>query len=180
MYDWGRGDLIRKLITLRKNAGIKADSPISFQSQYSGLVAATHGNRQRLLMALDSDLSKVPDGFSQVLETDGQRIRVWQATSVAPDTTVTLHCDNVRPGPGQAVYAVGSLLELSAWDAAHAIALQAGAANRWSASVTLPSQQSIEWKCLIRSVSDVNEVYWQASPNNRFTSGADSKSVGNF
>ncbi|WP_339541702.1 glucan 1,4-alpha-maltotetraohydrolase domain-containing protein [Pseudomonas sp. JAI120] len=180
MYDWGRGDLIRKLISLRKDAGISADSPIRFQTHYSGLVAAIQGSRKRLLIALDSDLSKVPDGFSPALFADGQRIRSWQAASAPSDTTTTLHCDNVRPGLGQAVYAVGSPIELGAWDPAHAIALQPGAANRWSGTVVWPTQQHIEWKCLIRSLSNINEVYWQDGLNNQFTTGAASETAGNF
>jgi alpha-amylase len=180
MYDWKRGDLIRKLITLRKSAGIKADSPISFQGQYSGLVAATNGSKQQLLVALDSDLSKVPDGFTPVMNADGQRIRVWQSAKTADIATATLHCNNVRPGLRQAVFAVGSALELSAWDPAHAIPLQPSAADRWSGAVTLAAGQNIEWKCLIRSLDNVSEVYWQGDPNNRFLSGANIESVGSF
>ncbi|WP_095110994.1 glucan 1,4-alpha-maltotetraohydrolase domain-containing protein [Pseudomonas sp. Irchel 3E20] len=180
MYDWGRGDLIRKLIKLRKDAGIKADSPIRFQAQYSGLVAATEGSRQQVLLALDSDLSKVPEGFTPVLDADGQRIRVWLAAPATPGAATTLHCDNVRPGPGQAVFAVGAPLALGAWDPAHAIALQPGTQNRWSGTVSLATQQSIEWKCLIRSLSNVNEVYWQGDPNNRVVPGATAESVGSF
>ncbi|QDH63340.1 glucan 1,4-alpha-maltotetraohydrolase domain-containing protein [Pseudomonas azotoformans] len=180
MYDWGRGDLIRKLISLRKDAGIRADSPISFQTHYSGLVATLQGSRKRLLIALDSDLSKVPEGFSPALFADGQRIRSWQAAPAPSDTTTTLHCDNVRPGLGQAVYAVGSPIELGAWDPAHAIPLQPGASNRWSGTVVWPTQQHIEWKCLIRSLSNVNEVYWQDGLNTQFTTGAASETVGRF
>jgi alpha-amylase len=180
MYDWGRGDLIRKLISLRKDAGIKADSPISFQTHYSGLVATLQGSRKRLLIALDSDLSKVPDGFSPALFADGQRIRSWQAVPAPSDTTTTLHCDNARPELGQAVYAVGSPIELGAWDPAHAIPLQSGASNRWSGTVVWPTQQHIKWKCLIRSLSNVNEVYWQGDVDNQFITGASSETAGSF
>lgn len=179
IYDWMRGDFIRQLIGLRKAAGIKADSPISFQTNYSGLVATTNGSAQRVLIALDSNLSKEPPGFAPVVNSDGGRIRVWLAPAAA-DVTTTLHCDNVRPAPGQAVYAVGSPLELGAWDPLHAVALQSSGPTRWSGTVTLSVQQSIEWKCLIRSLSNVSEYYWQSDPNNRFSSGADSQSVGRF
>lgn len=180
MYDWGRGNLIRTLIALRKSAGIRADSPISFQTQYSGLVAATNGTQQRILMALDSDLNKVPDDFTPVMNADGQRIRIWKTATTAQDVPLTLHCDNAQPGNRQAVYAVGSPLELSAWDPAHAIPLQPSTPNRWSGIVTLPAQQAIEWKCVIRSLDNINQVDWQADPNNRASPGTQTESVGHF
>ncbi len=75
---------------------------------------------------------------------------------------------------------MGSAIELGAWDPAHAIALQPGAANRWSGNVVWSTQQHIEWKCLIRSLSNINEVYWQDGLNNQFTTGAASETAGNF
>ena len=43
-----------------------------------------------------------------------------------------------------------------------------------------PTQQSIEWKCVIRSLSDVNAVYWQGGLNNQFTTGDADETVGRF
>ena len=43
-----------------------------------------------------------------------------------------------------------------------------------------PTQQHIEWKCLIRSLSNVNEVYWQDGLNTQFTTGAASETAGSF
>lgn len=180
MYDWGRGDLIRALIKLRKDAGIRADSPIRFQSHYSGLVATINGSRQRLLIALDADLSMIPEGFTKALFADAERIRAWQTRSAPEDTTTTLHCDNANPGNGQAVYAVGSPVELGAWDPAHAIALKPTAPKRWSGAVVWPTQQAIKWKCVIRSLTNVNEVYWQKDPDNSLTTSAGTEAVGSF
>ncbi|MGV8918288.1 MAG: glucan 1,4-alpha-maltotetraohydrolase domain-containing protein [Pseudomonas sp.] len=66
MYDWQRADLIRSLIKLRRQAGIKADSPITFLGNYSGLVAQTTGTEQSLLIALNSDMANPVQGKGEL------------------------------------------------------------------------------------------------------------------
>lgn len=78
------------------------------------------------------------------------------------------------------MYAVGSPVELGAWDPAHAIALKPTAPQRWSGAVVWPTQQAIKWKCVIRSLSNVNQAYWQKDPDNSLTTGADTEAVGSF
>jgi len=182
MYDWQRGDLIRQLIDIRKEAGIKADSPIRFQPQYSGLVATTTGARKSLVIALDSDLTKLPQGLTQqALTWDGGKIRIWSTAPEQPPVSVRFTCDFATPLPGQNVYATGASLELGAWDPGHAIALTHNPqANRWTSDIELPVKQGIEWKCIVRSNDPSAAVHWQPGPNVSFTSGAVSETRGAF
>jgi alpha-amylase len=182
MYDWQRGEMIRQLIKTRKEAGIKADSPIRFQPQYSGLVATTTGTRKSLVIALDSDLTKLPQGLGQpTLERDGGKIRLWSTAPEQPPVRVAFTCDYATTYPGQSVYVVGSSLELGAWDPGHAVALNyKPEENRWTGSIDLPAQQGIEWKCIVRGNDPSSAARWQPGPNVSFTSGAANQTRGTF
>jgi glucan 1,4-alpha-maltotetraohydrolase len=46
--------------------------------------------------------------------------------------------------------------------------------------VVWPTQQAIKWKCVIRSLTNVNEVYWQKDPDNSLTTSAGTEAVGSF
>lgn len=182
MYDWQRGDLIRQLIKLRKEAGIKADSPIRFHTQYSGLVATTTGVRKSLIIALSSDFAKLPEGLSQpTLTSDSGKIRIWSTPPEQSPVTVRFTCANTSPQPGQSVYVAGSSIELGAWDPAHAIRLNNNPQeNRWTGAIDLPAQKNIDWKCIVRSDDPSGAVRWQPDPNVNFTSGAVSETRGTF
>ncbi|WP_219096501.1 glucan 1,4-alpha-maltotetraohydrolase domain-containing protein [Pseudomonas sp. UMAB-40] len=182
MYDWQRGDLIRQLIKFRKEAGIKADSPIRFQPQYSGLVATTTGARKSLVIALDSNLTKLPPGLSDpVLNRDDGKIRIWSIAAEHLPVSVRFTCDYATPQPGKTVYAVGSSLELGAWDPRHAVALnRSPAQNQWSGSIDVPADQGIQWKCIERNNDSSDAVRWQPGPNVSFTSGTESETRGTF
>ncbi|WP_434624958.1 DUF1921 domain-containing protein [Pseudomonas sp. Z1-29] len=169
MYDWQRDELIRRLIKLRKDAGIRADSPIRFHPNYSGLVATTSGSRKALVIALQSDLQQLPQGMqAAALEWDNGAIRIWSIPAEPPQVSVSFHCDNPGAQHGESVYAVGSSLELGAWDPRHAVPLE-GSNNRRSSVIQLPAQQQVEWKCMVRR-QDSAEIRWQPGPNVSFTS----------
>ncbi|MBK5512951.1 glucan 1,4-alpha-maltotetraohydrolase domain-containing protein [Pseudomonas sp. TH15] len=182
MYDWQRDQLIRQLIKLRKSAGIRADSPILFNRQYSGLVATTSGTRGSLVIALKSDLQKLPEGMgAPVLNWDNGDIRIWSTpaqSAAAAAVKVSIRCDNAKPQAGEGVYAVGSSLEFGAWDPQHGIALNS-VGNGWSTSIEVPARQQLEWKCIVRG-QNASPIYWQSGPNNTFTSGVASDTVGRF
>ncbi|WP_218191733.1 MULTISPECIES: glucan 1,4-alpha-maltotetraohydrolase domain-containing protein [unclassified Pseudomonas] len=179
MYDWQRDQLIRQLIKLRKSAGIRADSPIRFNTAYSGLVATTQGVRGTLVIALKSDLQQLPQGKdAPTLNWDNGDIRIWSGPVEPATVAVNVHCDNANPQPGESVYAAGSSLEFGAWDPQHAIALTLNN-KRWSTTVEVPGQQQLEWKCIVRGQAPT-AVYWQAGANNAFKSGAVSDTVGRF
>jgi alpha-amylase len=182
MYDWQRGNLIRQLIKIRKEVGIKADSPIRFQPQYAGLVATTTGARKSLVIALDSDLTKLPLGLADpVLTWDDGKIRIWSIAAEHLPVSVRFTCDYATSLPGKTVYAVGSSLELGAWDPVHAVALtNTSPQNRWSGSIDVPAQQVIQWKCIERNNDSSGTVRWQPGPNVSFTSGTDYETRGTF
>ncbi|WP_262136052.1 glucan 1,4-alpha-maltotetraohydrolase domain-containing protein [Pseudomonas sp. Marseille-Q5117] len=180
MYDWNRGPLIRQLIKLRKNAGVRADSPIRFHTRYSGLVATISGSRKSVVIALGSDLERLPTELEKpALEWDAGAIRIWSVAAHAAPVSLRLNCDNAHPQRDESVYAVGSTLELGAWDPRHALALSASD-GRWSASIEIPARQAIEWKCIVRSSDPSGVVYWQANPNTSVTTGTVSETTGRF
>jgi len=183
MYDWQRADLIRKLIQIRRQAGIKADSPITFHTNYSGLVAKTSGTEQSLLIALGSNLSSPPQGGGDlVLNSDNGQIRIWRYSPAQTTVDVSLRCDNGITQPGDSVYAVGTGLELGDWDPAHAVRLaDTSAYPQWRGSINLSAQQSFEWKCIVRSDADPAAVkIWQPGDNNHFTATQGASAVGSF
>jgi alpha-amylase len=174
--------LIRQLIRLRKEAGIKADSEIRFHPQYSGMVATTTGTLKSLVIALDSDFTILPQSLGQpALAADGAKIRIWSTPAEQPPIGVHFNCDYAPTAFDQTVYAVGSSLELGAWDPRHAIALTHNPQeNRWTRVIELPAHQLVEWKCIMRNSNSPDSVRWQPGPNVSFTSGEASVTRGTF
>jgi len=167
MYDWPRGAFIRQLIALRKSAGIRADSAVSFNSEYTGLVAQTTGATQTLIVALDSNMpdSKIPDGFNMAVYAQGGAIRVWRG-STSPDLIrVHLLCANGETQPGQSVYAVGSGTELGDWNPALAVRLENSQHPLWQGQVWLRNMADYQWKCIIRDEKDASQITWQKDPD---------------
>ncbi|MEE4681420.1 glucan 1,4-alpha-maltotetraohydrolase domain-containing protein [Pseudomonas alliivorans] len=181
MYDWPRGSLLRQLIQIRRSAGIRADSPITFLSSDAGLVAEVTGTQQLLLIALGSGYSRdqIPAGFTPVLSSghDGA-IRIWSANAVE----VRLRCENGQTRLGESVYAVGSGPELGDWNPARAVRLNdAGQYPQWQGNVRLPDKVRYEWKCIVRSDADPGKVIrWQEGANTGFVAQQGGSSKGTF
>lgn len=183
MYDWPRGALIRQLIALRRSAGIRADSPIVFLGNYSGLVAKTTGDKQTLLVALASDLdgAKVPATFTQALDSNSGDIRIWRSTPEARSVSIQLRCNQGKTQPGESVYAVGSSLELGDWLPARAVRLEdVSQYPLWQGQIDLPEGGHYEWKCIIRSERDASVVRWQDGANTQFEAKQGGSSTGSF
>lgn len=183
MYDWPRGALIRQLIALRRSAGIRADSPIVFLGNYSGLVAKTTGDKQTLLVALASDLdgTKVPPAFTQSLDSNNGDIRIWRSAPQAGNVSVQLRCDQGKTQPGERVYAVGSSLELGDWNPARAVRLtDVSQYPLWQGRVDLPEGGHYEWKCIVRSEQNTSQVSWQTGANTVFDAKQGGTSSGSF
>lgn len=78
-------------------------------------------------------------------------------------------------------YAVGSSLELGAWDPRDAVALaHRPAQNQWNGSIDVPADQDTLWKCIERNNDASHAVRWQPGPNVSFTSGTESETRGTF
>jgi len=190
MYDWGYGDFIRQLIQIRRTAGIKADSAIEFHTGFSGLVATVSGSDQQLLIALDSNLGspgQVASGnFTQALTSDNGQVRIWRTDSAGDGggdlVSVNFRCDNGITQWGDSVYAVGNVSQLGNWSAAAAVRLtDTSAYPTWKGSISLPAQQQVEWKCIIRNESNSTQVKtWQAGANNSLTVSAGASTSGSF
>jgi alpha-amylase len=190
MYDWGYGDFIRQLIQIRRTAGIKADSAIEFHTGFSGLVATVSGSDQQLLIALDSNLGspgQVASGnFTQALTSDNGQVRIWRTDSAGDGggdlVSVNFRCDNGTTQWGDSVYAVGNVSQLGNWSAAAAVRLtDTSAYPTWKGSISLPAQQQVEWKCIIRNESNPTQVKtWQAGANNSLTVSAGASTSGSF
>lgn len=182
MYGSPRSKLIRKLIKIRKEAGIRADSPIRFQPQYSGLVATTIGTRKSLVIALDSDLKALPPELNSLeLTWDDDKIRIWSSPSEQSLVRVQFTCDYASTHPGQTVSVVGSSLELGAWDPRHAVTLTyQPAENQWRGNIDLPAKQDIQWKCIVLNNDSSGAVRWQPGPNISFTSAQSTETRGTF
>ncbi|CAM3458533.1 glucan 1,4-alpha-maltohexaosidase [Pseudomonas floridensis] len=178
MYDWPRGSLLRQLIQIRRSAGIRADSPISFLKTATGLVAEVTGTRQLLLIALGSDYrnEQVPASFKPALSSGAnEAIRIWRANAVE----VQLTCTNGQTRWGEGVYAIGSGLELGEWDPARAVRLdETGEYPDWRQRIRVADNAAYEWKCIVRSDAEPEKVIkWQEGANTRFVAkeGGDSK-----
>ena len=103
---------------------------------------------------------------------------------VAPAAGLTTRfvCENGETTFGTSVYAVGSVPELGAWDPAQAVLLAPnGPYPTWTGLVDdLPSDGTIEWKCIKRlEGGDQRVVQWEPGANNVVDPGA-ADQVGQF
>jgi alpha-amylase len=64
---------------------------------------------------------------------------------------------------GQNVYVVGGIAALGSWNTANAIALSSAAYPVWSATVSLPTGTSFEYKYIKKDGSGA--VVWESDPN---------------
>lgn len=188
MYDWGLGNDIRNLISIRRSVDVRADSPIEFHNNFSGLNATVTGNNGKLVLALDSNLSgpnQVAQGnFNNVMTADNGSIRIWTTTggNNGGTATVNFECQNGQTQWGDSVYVVGNQPELGNWSAAQA-ALLTDTSNypTWKGSLELTGGANVEWKCIIRSESDPNDVkQWESGANNTVTATDNASTTGAF
>ena len=71
---------------------------------------------------------------------------------------------------------------LGNWNPASAVLLSdTSGYPTWRGAISLPAQQTVEWKCIIRSESDPSQVKsWQPGANNSVTSAAGASTSGSF
>lgn len=186
MYDWGLHDYLRLLIQLRREAGVRADSEIQFFNGYSGLIVLVKGTKEQLLVALNSNLSNpaqvVNTASTFAVSSDGGNERVWRSGPAAASVSVPFRCDKGTTQQGDSVYVVGSSRELGGWDPAKAVRLtDVSAYPTWKGSIALAAVQGVEWKCIVRSESNVSDVkQWQAGNNNQLVVAAGASANGSF
>lgn len=105
----------------------------------------------------------------------------WTPFDAKP-IAVHFRCANGHTQPGDSVYVVGSSPELGQWDPARAVRLtDTSEYPAWQDSIPLPPGLVLEWKCIIRSEQDPQQVKsWQPDPNNRLTVAAGAVAQGSF
>ncbi len=116
-----------------------------------------------------------------MLTWDDGKIRIWSIAAEHLPVSVRFTCDYATSQRGKTVYAVGSSLELGAWNPRHAVALtHLPAQNQWNGSIDVPANQDIQWKCIERNNDLSDAVRWQQGPYVSFTSGTESETRGTF
>ncbi|AJQ93792.1 family 14 glycosylhydrolase [Gynuella sunshinyii] len=91
---------------------------------------------------------------------------------------VAFSCANGYTYWGQSVYVVGNLAELGNWNPASAVVMSASAYPTWNATITVPANTTIEWKCLKREESNPSAgIEWESGANHVITSGAAGSTV---
>ncbi|HAS8561947.1 TPA: cyclomaltodextrin glucanotransferase [Vibrio vulnificus] len=87
--------------------------------------------------------------------------------------SVTFTCYNGYTNLGQSVYAVGSVAQLGNWAASGAVKLDPAQYPTWSATISVPAAQNIEWKCLKRDETNpALNVVWQSGANNQLSNSS--------
>lgn len=95
--------------------------------------------------------------------------------------TVSFECANGFTQPGQSVYAVGNTIELGNWNPANAVKLDPVNYPTWGVSITLDTNQTVDWKCVKRSeTSPSQNVQWQGGANNSVVVDGDKLSTASF
>ncbi|MCG6229588.1 carbohydrate-binding module family 20 domain-containing protein, partial [Vibrio furnissii] len=94
---------------------------------------------------------------------------------------ISFSCYNGYTTLGQSVYAVGSVAQLGNWAVESAVKLDPSQYPTWSATITVPAQQDVEWKCIKRDESDPTaNLVWQSGSNNQFNSDNQTTTQGSF
>ncbi|SEM35392.1 alpha-amylase [Luteibacter sp. UNCMF331Sha3.1] len=157
---------IKALIALRREAGVVADSTVSFKSG-PGWIVALVGTPVRIVVSLNSpfvDARQIGiQGFTARFANADRSVRIWLA---GQPTTVTKRfaCD-VATIPGEDMVAVGADPALGGWnpDKGLRLAWHDDAAPHWRGAVDLPSSFN-EWKCV--KVTKGRPPEWQPGANN--------------
>lgn len=107
-----------------------------------------------------------------------QFISDFRATSSGNKVTAQFTCSNGSTYFGQSVYAIGNVPELGNWNTASAIKLDPANYPTWTATIDLPSNTSVEWKCLKRDENNPNSgIVWQTGSNNSVQTGTAGSTV---
>ena len=93
-------------------------------------------------------------------------------TGTTDQAFISFSCNNASTYLGQSVYVVGDIAALGNWQISQAIKLDAANYPNWKASISVPANTQVQWKCVKREEQDASAgVEWQAGANNQVTSG---------
>ncbi len=123
--------------------------------------------------------------FNPALNEDSGQLKVWTTGGGVGGgndglVSVNFRCENGITQPGDSIYSVGNLAQLGNWAPASAVRLtDVSSYPAWKGSISLPAQQAVEWKCIVRSDASPTQVKsWQPGANNRVTSAEGATTVG--
>lgn len=180
---WGTSAMTRDgdLWTITQNFG--SDNPRFKISRYQNWEQAIP----------DQDYPITEGAGSYTITFNGAKQEILSVVKNVADTgdgqdgdgvTAVFSCSNGTTSPGQSVYAVGASPELGSWSPAGALPLSASNYPTWAGTVTLPANQTLEWKCLKRDEQDPTaSVVWEGGANNTIvleTAGSQAGSTGSF
>lgn len=95
--------------------------------------------------------------------------------------SINFTCNNGYTISGQSVYIIGNIPQLGGWDLTKAVKISPTQYPQWSASLELPSDLNVEWKCVKRNETNPTaNVEWQSGANNQFNSNDTQTTNGSF
>ena len=92
----------------------------------------------------------------------------WSGTASPAPVKVTFN-ENKTTVTGQNVYVVGDVTELGGWDPAKAVPLSAAGYQVWSGTVSIPQNQSFQYKYIVKDAS--GNVTWESGSNRSAAAG---------
>jgi alpha-amylase len=94
---------------------------------------------------------------------------------------VKFSCQNGFTYNGQSIYVIGNRSEIGNWNTANAVKLDPTSYPTWTGSIALPSNTTIEWKCLKRDERNAyTGIMWEGGSNNVVNTGTELTSLGSF
>ena len=129
-----------------------------------------------------SDVVKVEDGNGAFTLGENATIVLYSpATEEEKLIPVSFICENGYTSLGQSVYVAGSGYDLGNWKITDAIKMDSANYPTWQATISVPANHTIEWKCLKRADANPEaQVEWQHGSNNQLNSGVHQKARGTF
>lgn len=111
--------------------------------------------------------SRIVVNTGDVPVTEAQTLVVALRATTPQAPSLSFVCRNAHLAAGSSVYAVGGAAMLGDWSAARAVRLRQATADTWMGRIgSLPSDATIEWKCIQKRDDGTGAVIWQAGGNN--------------
>lgn len=166
-----RGAMIAVVVRDRKATGVRIDGAdlaelASLNEFQAGKVGWVNASRNLILARIAAkDVA------------DDRTLDVQLSAELPKTSSVHFVCSNGKTEPGEAIYVLGNIAELGAWDPAKAIRLtpvRYPKWYRWSVTVPgLPASTELEWKFIRRKESGGPPLAWDVEgPNHRVTTAS--------
>lgn len=160
-----------------KNISINTDGKLDWSKNYVDVFTAS---------------SFKVNSSNYTINVPASSARMWLADGVTDndndndnDNTgnvdVNFTCNNGNTNMGDSVYAIGDITALGNWQAASAVKLDPTSYPTWSATLQLPANTNVSWKCIIRNETNPsNVIQWQSGADNAVNTGSGASTTGSF